>query len=79
MALSGSALKSMMQAAFIADGRTWTDDIDASWSLICDVLITYLKANTVVTTTLAVASVSGVTPGSGVSGPGTGTGTGIIS
>jgi hypothetical protein len=42
--------------------RAWTDAIAAA-------VIAELKANAVV----AVPSVSGVTPGAGVSGPGTGT------
>lgn len=42
-------------------------------------LITYITANAVVNATVAVTSVSGVTTGAGVSGPGTGTASGTIS
>ena len=42
-------------------------------------IVTYVTANAQVSTTLSVTSVSGVTTGPGVSGPGTGTGTGTIS
>lgn len=41
-------------------------------------LMEYLVANAQVATTVAVASVSGVTAGPVVSGPGTGSGTGTI-
>jgi len=41
-------------------------------------LFTHIAANAVVSTTVAVTSVSGVTPGGGISGPGAGTGTGTV-
>lgn len=41
-------------------------------------ILQYLVANAQVGTTVAVTSVSAVTPGPGVSGPGAGTGTGKI-
>ena len=47
--------------------------------LLCDEVISHIVANAVVNTTVAVASVSGVTTGPSVSGPGTGTGTGTVS
>lgn len=46
---------------------------------IATAIVTYVTANAQVSTTLSVTSVSGVTTGPGVSGPGTGTGTGTIS
>jgi hypothetical protein len=44
---------------------------------IADAIDVFVKSGTVVTT-VAVTSVSGVTPGPGVSGPGAGTGTGNV-
>jgi len=49
------------------------------WEDIADAIIEHIKTYAVVTSTVAVASVSAVTPGPGVSGPGTGTATGAIS
>lgn len=54
------------------------DQIRAGWRLIKGVDVPHLVANVAVGTTVAVASVSAVTPGPGVSGPGVGTGTGVI-
>lgn len=45
---------------------------------LADAIIKHIQSFGVVTTTVTVTSVSGVTPGAGVSGPGTGTGTGTI-
>jgi hypothetical protein len=45
---------------------------------LADAIIKHIQSNAVITTTVTVTSVSGVTPGGGVSGPGTGTGTGTI-
>lgn len=47
--------------------------------VLADEIIKEFIANAVVSTNLAVTSVSGVTTGFGSSGPGTGTGTGGIS
>jgi hypothetical protein len=48
----------------------------------CDAIgtavVEYIQANAVVTSSVAVASVSGVTPGGGSSGSGTGTATGTV-
>lgn len=46
--------------------------------LLCDEIISHIVANAVVNTAVTVASVSGVTPGPGVSGPGAGTGIGNV-
>lgn len=40
---------------------------------MCTSIVNYIKTNAVVAGPVAVASVGGVTPGGGVSGPGTGT------
>jgi hypothetical protein len=50
----------------------------AVWQAIKGVDVSHITGNAVVSTGVAVASVSGVTPGPGVSGPGTGTGTGTV-
>jgi len=47
----------------------------AVWSDIVDALFEHMKANMVVTSSVNVDSVTLVTPGTGVSGPGTGTAT----
>lgn len=54
------------------------DAAKASWEKIFRDLFTHLTANIQVSTTVAVTSVSGVTPGPGASGPGVGTGFGTI-
>jgi len=65
MALNGQAL-----GLAIATGMGVTEPTAVeSWKQFGDALVTYLTTNTVV----AVASVSGVTTGGGVSGPGSGT------
>lgn len=48
------------------------------WRAVCGEHKTEINDNAEVMTTVAVTSVSGVTPGGGVSGPGTGTGTGQV-
>lgn len=45
------------------------------WQAVIDALYTRIKADMVVSSTVNVTSVSGVTPGGGVSGPGSGTAT----
>lgn len=49
-----------------------------AWRSIVGEHITHLVSSIAVGTTVAVTSVSGVTTGAGVSGPGSGTGTGTI-
>lgn len=48
------------------------------WEDIADAIIEHIKTNAVVNSMVAVTSVSGVTTGPGVSGPGTGTALGAI-
>lgn len=49
------------------------------WGTIINAIFTHIKANMQVNSTVAVTSVSGVTTGGGVSGPGAGTTTsGVI-
>jgi len=66
-------------AGTINDGVGGDADSLAKWKIICRAIYSALKTDAVVGTTVTVASVSGVTPGGGVSGPGAGTGTGTLS
>jgi hypothetical protein len=52
--------------------------IKQAWLNVVSAEIPHLVSNILVGTTVAVVSVSGVTTGPGVSGPGAGTGTGTI-
>lgn len=68
MAMTGAGLASAVKAAISGipeDSR----DHDAVWNAVGDALVAYIKTNAQV----VVTSVSGVTTGGGVSGPGTGT------
>lgn len=69
MALDGDALGLAMKAA--VDSLSDADKRDRTkvFKAMGGAIVTYLVANTVV----AVVSVSGVTPGGGLSGPGSGT------
>lgn len=69
MALNGDALGLAMKAA--VDGLSDADKADrtAVFKAMGNAITVYLVTNTVV----VVTSVAGVTPGVGVSGPGTGT------
>lgn len=66
MAMSGSALASAIKAAIEEESDKTFDQM---WSVIATAIIDYIKTNAVVNVT----SVTGVTTGAGVSGPGTGT------
>ena len=68
-----SAIKSAIQGL-----SEETRDFDEMWDAIGDAIVTYIQSNAVVSTSVAVTSVSGVTTGVGASGPGTGTGSGTI-
>lgn len=52
--------------------------LKASWEFDATLLFSHLTANMVVTTSVTVASVSGVTTGPGISGPGAGSGSGTV-
>lgn len=52
--------------------------VDEFVDIISTEIINHIKANAVVSSNVTVASVSGVTVGAGVSGPGAGTATGTI-
>jgi hypothetical protein len=80
--------KTMMGAAMIAatdayiaglaDPKQDNYSRQAMYEALADAIIKHIQSNALVSTTVTVASVSGVTPGAGVSGPGTGTGTGTV-
>ena len=53
-------------------------ELETIWQAVKGVDASHIVSNTVVSTSVAVASVSGVTPGPGASGPGSGTGTGTV-
>lgn len=66
--MTGAGLASQVKSAIQAIDPE-DRDFDAVWNAIGDAIITFIQANATVTVT----SVSGVTTGAGVSGPGTGT------
>lgn len=80
MALSNANADILAQAIVTALGLTGTQATDAlaKWKDVTRQLYAALKTDPVVTSTVAVASVSGVTSGAAVSGPGTGTATGTL-
>jgi len=61
------------QTSFITKSQ-----LDQIWKIVCGEHKTEINTNAVVTTNVSVASVTGVTTGAGVSGPGTGSGTGNV-
>jgi hypothetical protein len=70
VALSASVLSGLIRTK--VEARTGHEMRDAAvevWDAVAEAIVEHIQASAVVT----VASVSGVTPGSGVSGPGTGT------
>lgn len=68
MAMNSVTLATAIKAALGLNPATDAEAI-AAWDAISAEIISHIQANAVVT----VASVSGVTVGTGVSGPGTGT------
>lgn len=77
MPMNGATFKTSLKAALQADGFTIPGD-PSNWNdkfltTLCNQIVAHIQANALVTVT--VASVSGVTTGPGVSGPGAGTGT----
>lgn len=73
MALNGNTMGTQVANAIIAldPGMTQAqkDQLTTSWQSICAAIVTHITGNAQV----VVTSVSGVTTGPGVSGPGTGT------
>lgn len=77
MAMDGNALGDALKAA--VDGVGDPTDRTALFRAIANAIVGHITANAEIATSVAVTSVSGVTTGAGVSGPGTGSGTGTIS
>jgi hypothetical protein len=73
MPMTGPGMAAQIQQQFAAEGKTFTPQAASAWATICTAIVTYIQANANVNVT--VASVSAVTPGIGVSGPGSGIGT----
>jgi len=75
MPMNAAILKTSLEAAMEADGFVIDGGAlnDKFLTALCNTLVAHIQANALVT--VVVASVSGVTTGPGVSGPGTGTGT----
>ncbi|GEM_PF-3238165 len=75
MALSASRLAAAIKTTLTAEGFTFgagamnTKFVDA----VASAIVTEIETNAVVSGPVNVASVSGVTAGTGISGPGTGT------
>lgn len=90
MAMNAATLKTALKATIIskleakfaltdAGAIAARDDTaDAIAEAVATEVIAHIQANAVVSTTVAVGSVTLVTPGVGSSGPGSGTGTGSI-
>ncbi len=76
MALDGDRLGNSILAAIDAVGDK--TDRAALFRALGNAIVAEIKTNAQVTTTVAVASVSGVTAGPAASGPGTGSGTGNV-
>lgn len=75
----GDAIAAAVQAQGITAGTPIsTGQLQTMWRAIAKEIIDEFTGHAVVTSTVAVASVTGVTPGAGASGPGTGSATGNI-
>ena len=63
-------MKAAVKAAWeSATGQTMNSHAEVAWQAVCDAIVDYIQSEAQV----VVTSVSGVTVGAGVSGPGTGT------
>ena len=78
MAMVGNDLGDAMQAAIDALSNTDKANRQKVFRAMGTAIVTYIQAHAQVASTVAVTSVSGVTVGAGVSGPGAGTATGTI-
>lgn len=80
MALNKTVLGALMKAKidlvpFNSDPNVYRTKL---MEAMADAIITHFTTAAVISSTVTVASVSAVTPGAGVSGPGAGTATGTI-
>lgn len=79
MPLNPSAMKDLIKGKIeAATGSPMPDISDAVWQAVCEGIIEHFVTNAQITSTVTVTSVTAVTPGVGVSGPGVGTATGTI-
>lgn len=79
MPMNGNTMASEVKSALQGLGYTIDTDAEDAWKAICGAIVNHIKNNAAIATTVTVTSVSGVTTGGGVSGPGAGTGSGTIS
>ena len=77
MALDGNRLGDAIRTAI--DNVSDSTDRTALFRAVGNAIIAEFQTSAVVTTTVAVTNVTGVTAGAATSGPGAGTGTGTIS
>lgn len=76
--LLGSEIEAAIDQAISSNPEAGSSQRTALWEAIAGAIIAHIQTNAVVSTTVAVTSVSGVTTGAGVSGPGAGTGSGTV-
>jgi hypothetical protein len=82
MPLSGNilstAIKARLDAELGMDLSNSYNKVSEFVDILSTEIINHIKLNAVVSSSVAVLSVAGVTTGPGISGPGTGTATGTI-
>lgn len=78
MAMNGNNMASEILAALATLSDEDKKDSLKSFQKVCGAIVAHIQANAVISTNVSVTSVTGVTTGPGVSGPGTGTGSGTI-
>jgi hypothetical protein len=82
MAMNASTLKTAIKGRLTSTGFNFGSSqckADEFVDIMCEEIISHITNFAVVSASVTVASVSGVTTGPGVSGPGAGTATGTIS
>ncbi len=80
--LGHNIVNALMAAGLLNPNSIGSDQyaqIVAGWEAIGTAIVTYIQTKAIVNSVVTVASVGGVTPGTGMSGPGTGTAQGTIS
>jgi hypothetical protein len=81
MAMDSTVLAAALKAKVLAKNPAFEEvgnDMDWLFEAVAEGVVEHIQTFATVGTTVAVASVSAVTPGPSASGPGTGTGTGTI-
>lgn len=76
--LLGAEIVTAMDNVLASDPEASESQRASLWAAIGNAIVAHIIANAVVTTNVAVVSVSGVTVGAAASGPGTGTGSGTV-